>query len=333
VTSGSGNIFHGGEPPEDEAWSRPQSRPWLDLSTGISPIAYPFSTPAPTTWQILPRQRDEQRTLEAAGHYFGIPDRGNISMGAGSQALLQTIPGLLPPGNVAVFSPTYAEHAWRWAEAGHSVVEIIDLDNVAADCRYVVLVNPNNPTGETHDPETLLELATLLADRGGYLVVDEAFCDVTPAISIARHVGQAGLLVLRSFGKFFGLAGLRIGFLLGPSELIAKVREKSGLWPVNGPALAIAKEAYEDIAWIEGHRKMLAEQAVRLCDLLTGHGQIIGGTDLFVLLATKSAPALLASLAAQKIHVRHFPENPEWLRFGLPDKEEDWARLASVLNA
>jgi cobalamin biosynthesis protein CobC len=327
VTSGAGNIFHGGEPPEDEAGSGA----WLDLSTGISPIAYPFTVPTDATWQILPRQRDEQRTLEAAGRYFGISHPGNVCMGAGSQALLQAIPGLLPPGKVAVFSPTYAEHAWRWAEAGHSVVEISDLDKVENDCRYVVLVNPNNPTGVTHEPNKLLELAASLAARGGCLVVDEAFCDVTPTISVACHVGQAGLLVLRSFGKFFGLAGVRIGFLLGPSDFIAAVRDKSGLWPVNGPALAVAKEAYEDFAWIEGHRKMLAELTVRLCGILEGHGQIIGSTDLFVLLKTKLAPALLTRLAAQQIHVRHFSENSEWLRFGLPDKEEDWTRLQSGL--
>jgi cobalamin biosynthesis protein CobC len=327
VSSGSGSIFHGGEPPEDETGSRP----WLDLSTGISPVAYPFSTLATATWQILPRQRDEQRTLDAAGHYFGNSHPGNICMGAGSQALLQAIPCLFPPGKVAVFSPTYAEHAWRWTEVGHSVVEIFDLDNVEADCRYVVLVNPNNPTGESHAPDRLLELATMLAARGGYLVVDEAFCDVMPEISVARHAGRPGLLVLRSFGKFFGLAGARIGFLLGPSEFIAAVREKSGLWPVNGPALAIATEAYEDVSWIESHRKMLTERTARLRELLKGHGRIIGSTDLFVLLAAKSAPALLAKLAAQQIHVRHFPENPEWLRFGLPDKEEDWLRLHSGL--
>jgi cobalamin biosynthetic protein CobC len=244
---------------------------------------------------------------------------------------LQLLPELLPRGAVAVLGPTYSEHAYRWAQAGHRVHQAADLAALPTECRYVVLVNPNNPTGAVHEPEGLLSLAARLAAREGYLIVDEAFCDVLPARSLAAFAGEPGLLILRSFGKFFGLAGLRLGFLLGPAEIIARARVRIGPWPVNGPALAVAAQAYGDGDWIAAHRRVLAGQAAKLRTLLAAHGEIVGGTDLFVLLHSERAGDILARLAAVHIHVRDFADHQTWLRFGLPGGEAAWSRLQDAL--
>jgi cobalamin biosynthesis protein CobC len=328
VVSVSDNIFHGGEPPETGS---DKSKPWLDLSTGISPWAWPIPAIDPAVFQALPRKRDEEAALGAAAIYYGLGADGDICLGPGSQALLQAVPEVLPPGNVAILEPTYGEHGHRWSQAGHVVDAVADLTGVGPGHRYVVLVNPNNPTGRVHTKEELLALATELSGREGYLVVDEAFCDVQPTASLAAEAGRPGLLVLRSFGKFFGLAGVRIGFLLGPSGPLDLVRRRTGLWSVNGPALEIARQACADISWIAAHRQRLAQQAERLKDLLADHGEIIGETSLFLLLQSSSAPQLLARLARHQIHIRHFPDHPAWLRFGLPGEDADWLRLQVAL--
>lgn len=329
MAGGLGHIHHGGEPPTDASESETN---WLDLSTGISPVAYPFVPPSPNSWRRLPRRAEEQTALAAAGDYFGKGAQGDICFGPGSQALLQLLPELLPIGSVAVLGPTYCEHAFRWARAGHEVTEVAGLSVLPADCRYAVVVNPNSPTGTVHAPRDLLILAGKLASRNGFLIVDEAFCDVRPDLSLVGESGQPGLLILRSFGKFFGLAGLRLGFLVGPSEIIDAAREKIGPWPVNGPALTIAAQAYGDAPWIEDHRRDMAEQAVRLRGLLSGYGEIIGGTDLFVLLHSDQADALFARLNEAQIYVRKFPENKSWLRFGLPGDAVSWRRLITALD-
>ena len=321
-------LQHGGEPPFSPAGN---GADWLDLSTGIAPFAYPFAPPAASAWRQLPRPREEQAAIAAAGQFFGLNRQTDICLGPGSQALLQLLPELLPTGTVGVLGSMYSEHGYRWAQAGHDVHEVTTLADLPPDSRYVVLVNPNNPTGAVHEPRDLLSLAVLLAARGGYLLVDEAFCDVMPDHSLAEQAGQPGLLILRSFGKFFGLAGLRLGFLLGPAEVIAQARERIGPWSVNGPALGIAAQAYGDAAWIATHRQELADQAEQLKSLLTDHGDILGGTNLFVLLQTDRARDIFARLAASKIHVRDFAEHPTWLRFGLPDGDTARQRLRNAL--
>lgn len=322
-------VHHGGEPP---IASSEEGADWLDLSTGISPFAYPFVPPDPESWQNLPRRAEQQAALDAAADYFGQGEGGDICAGPGSQALLQAVPEVLEKGIVAIPGPTYQEHAVRWQQAGHEVREITALSAVSADCRYVVLVNPNNPTGTVFDRRQLLGLARQLDARDGCLIVDEAFGDVMPQTSMAGFAGEPGLLVLKSFGKFYGLAGLRIGFLLGYGPVVAAVREKIGLWPVNGPALSVAAQAYSDVDWINDHRHNLSAQASRLRLLLADYGQVIGGTDLFVLMQDRAAGEIFERLAEHHIHIRYFPDNPDWLRFGLPGEESAWTRLEAALK-
>jgi cobalamin biosynthetic protein CobC len=200
----------------------------------------------------------------------------------------------------------------------------------AADC--VIVTNPNNPDGRQVEPARLLDLGAKLAARGGLLIVDEAFADVTPGLSVAAQAGTPGLCVLRSFGKFFGLAGLRLGFALATGEMVRRLEEHLGPWAVAGPALEIGADAMEDADWITETRIRLANAARDLDALLEGHRlAVVGGTDLFRLARTSHAAALFEHLGRQGILVRSFDAKPDWLRFGLPPDAAAWQRLRAAL--
>jgi cobalamin biosynthetic protein CobC len=234
---------------------------------------------------------------------------------------------------VGILGFTYAEHARCWRLAGHEVTVADTLDSAAeADC--VIVTNPNNPDGRRVEPERLVELAGRLAARGGLLVVDEAFADVTPGLSVAVWAGRPGLCVLRSFGKFFGLAGLRLGFALGTGDLVGRLEDHLGPWAVAGPALEIGAAAMADADWIEATRVRLAGAARELDTLLERHGlTVIGGTDLYRLASTAHAGGLFEHLGRRGIMVRSFEARPEWLRFGLPPDDAAWGRLHAALRS
>ena len=229
-------------------------------------------------------------------------------------------------------SPTYGEHGHVWRRAGHEVSEIDRLE-MAGDYEIVVVTNPNNPDGRICEPARLAGLSDALAESGGWLIVDEAFADVTPAISLAPLAGRPGLILLRSFGKFFGLAGLRLGFAAGPTDLISAFETRLGPWAVSGPAMEIGTRALRDSMWIETTRAVLAARRARLDTALQAAGfSVMGGTDLFRLTAHDHAPAFYAHLGRSGILVRNFPEHPNWLRFGLPGSEADFLRLEKALG-
>jgi cobalamin biosynthetic protein CobC len=205
------------------------------------------------------------------------------------------------------------------------------IDDLAG-ADLVVVVNPNNPDGRIVGRDALLALADTLAP--GLLVVDEAFMDVGPSdASLASEVARPNLVVLRSFGKFFGLAGLRLGFALAPPEIAGRLAAALGPWAVSGPALAIGAAALADAAWIAATRMRLAAASRRLDDLLAVAAlEAVGGTALFRLVRTPVADALFEHLGAAGIFVRRFAGEPTWLRFGLPGDEPAWQRLAAALR-
>jgi cobalamin biosynthetic protein CobC len=213
-------------------------------------------------------------------------------------------------------------------------VTVADTLDAAADADCVIVTNPNNPDGRRIEPERLVELADRLAARGGLLVVDEAFADVTPALSVAAWAGRPGLCVLRSFGKFFGLAGLRLGFALGTGELVGRLEDHLGPWAVAGPALEIGAAAMADSDWIEATRARLADAARELDGLLESHGlTVIGGTYLYRLAGTARACGLFEHLGHRGILVRSFEALPDRLRFGLPPDSAAWERLRAALQS
>jgi cobalamin biosynthetic protein CobC len=270
-------------------------------------------------------------SLEAAARAcYGVPRAAEVVAAPGSQALIQWLPRLRPGGDVAILGPTYSEHGPAWRDAGHRVALVDDFEALA-DADIAVLCNPNNPDGRILTPERLLALHARLAAKGGWLIVDEAFADAEPATSLAAASGLPGLIVLRSLGKFFGLAGLRLGFALTDQKTGGALAGALGPWAVSTPAAIIGARALGDTAWIAATRQALPERAARLDRLLVGAGfEIIGGTALFRLVRSAGAEALFANLAGAGVCVRRFSDRPEILRFGLPAASA-WERLGAAV--
>ena len=301
---------------------------WLDLSTGIAPYGWDLPPIPAAAWARLPELEDGLE--EAARRYYGC---ASLLPVAGSQAAIQALPHLRERSRVGVISPCYAEHAHAWRREGHEL-EALDAQTAERELeRFDVLlvVNPNNPTGQRLDRQTLLEWRARLAEKGGWLLVDEAFMDCTPQESLAGDCPLPGLVVLRSFGKFFGLAGIRLGFVLAEPQLLQRLEEWLGPWAVSGPARALARALLQDQAGQARQREALLRDGQRLESLLRDCGlPTSGGTALFQRLLRDDAQALHEFLAARGILTRLF-ETPASLRFGLPPDEAGWERLGRGL--
>jgi cobalamin biosynthetic protein CobC len=305
--------------------------PWIDLSTGINPCPYPLPDLPPEIWERLPQRAAEEHLLAAATRAYGAADPATVVAAPGTQALIQLMPLLRPASRVAILGPTYSEHEICWRRAGHSVEAVTQIERApAAD--VVVVVNPNNPTGRLISTTELTQLASRLSDRGGLLVVDEAFIDVLQHSASLVPILPATTLVLRSFGKTYGLAGLRLGFAITAIPLAARIKAMLGPWAISGPAITIGQRALLDAAWLRATRVRLAADATRLDALLEGCGcTIIGGTPLFRLAEHPAAMLLREALGRQGLHVRRFADHATWLRFGLPGPESAWSRLSAAL--
>lgn len=324
-------LRHGGDV---DAFAKLFGQPaegWLDLSTGINPIPYPVSEIDQNIWQRLPTASDEKALIDVARTYYRVPDSAGIVPAPGTQAIIQWLPISSATCRVQVIGPTYEEHAASWRARNHTVEIIDDVD--AADADVVIAVNPNNPDGRFIEPDTLLRTARRLSGRG-ILIVDEAFADIRPDISVMPETGTEGLLVLRSFGKFFGLAGLRLGFAAGSTFDVDMLRRALGPWAVSGPALQVGTKALGDQTWHEQTRNRLADDSARLDKILTTAGMgLVGGTTLYRLFQSDDAPSIYETLGYAGIMVRKFDDEPTWLRFGLPGHERDWVRLETALRA
>ncbi|HEX6956477.1 MAG TPA: threonine-phosphate decarboxylase CobD [Ferrovibrio sp.] len=300
---------------------------WIDLSTGINPGPYPMPSVPDGAWTRLPSAIEVEALLAAARGAYGCPPAAGIAAAPGTQAAIQWLPRLFAPARVAVLGPTYAEHAYAWRMAGHAVTEIEGLPGSLNGVDVLIVVNPNNPDGRVIGRDMLLRWQKELAGRGGWLIVDEAFADVAPETSLADAAGSPGLLILRSFGKFFGLAGLRLGFVLGEPGVTRVLAAALGPWAVCGPALSIGTAALSDTAWQTAMRSALRERQVRFDQALRQRGiHVIGGTGLFRLAKIADAAAFAAALRKQGVHVRIFDNRPHWMRFGLPADEAEFLR-------
>jgi cobalamin biosynthetic protein CobC len=323
-------LVHGGDLSAARKLFPAAPEPFVDLSTGINPFSYPLPPLDPAVFARLPEPAATERLAALAAAAYGAPSSAHVVAAPGVQMSLPLVARLAPPGRAAVLGPTYAEHARVAALAGHAVREVAAIEDLAG-ADLAVVVNPNNPDGRIVARDALLTLADRLAP--GLLVVDEAFMDVGPVdASLAADVTRPNLVVLRSFGKFFGLAGVRLGFALASPEIAARLRGALGPWAVSGPALAIGEAALADAAWIGQTRTRLAAAAQRLDGLLLKAGlEIVGGTSLFRLVRTTAAMELFNQLGRAGIFVRRFAEQPTLLRFGLSGNEPQWQRLAAAL--
>jgi cobalamin biosynthesis protein CobC len=298
---------------------------WIDLSTGINRRHYPLPELSARSWSALP-SRAEIETLHAAARQAYATPASVLAL-AGAQAAIQLLPQLAPCGEARVLSPTYNEYGPVLRRAGWDVREVSHLDALAG-ADLAIVVNPNNPDGRVHDPAALLALLPQV----GRLIVDESFADAVLGLSLAPEAGRARLLILRSLGKFYGLAGVRLGFVLGAEADVAAFAQLVGPWPVSSPAIAIGQRALLDRAWAADTITRLVSEAARLDAMAQVTGWcLVGGTPLFRLYEVGDAAAAQEKLALARIWSRIFRDRPGWLRLGLPGDEPEWARLAAAL--
>ncbi|UWR03860.1 threonine-phosphate decarboxylase CobD [Ruegeria conchae] len=288
---------------------------WIDLSTGINPHTYLVSGLQPSDWMELPDHGAFERLSDAARVFWNVPDGAEILPSPGASAVIARLPALAQAGRVQITMPTYNEHAAAFTAQGWTVHE-----TGPAEAR--VIVHPNNPDGRIWQETDVDALLT---------VIDESFCDVTPDASLIHLAERPGIVVLKSFGKFWGLAGLRLGFAIGHPDLIARLNDLTGPWAVSGPALRIGTQALRDVKWADETCKRLANDATRLDQLVTAQSaRLIGGTSLFRLYDVDDATAWQDRLARAHIWSRIFPYSRTYLRLGLPPAD-GWARLEAAL--
>jgi len=302
---------------------------WMDLSTGINPNGWIIPEIPARCWQRLPEIGDG--LVSAAKQYYQCQSLLPV---AGSQAAIQTLPLLRKKSKVGVLKPAYAEHAYSWKNAGHEIVEL-EAEKIEAHLEsldVLILVNPNNPTGQSFDKEQLLKWHDILRRHKGWLIIDEAFIDTTPEKSLSNHQVIDGLIILRSIGKFFGLAGIRCGFVIGIEELLHTLNEKLGPWVISHPSRYVATAALLDQEWINQTQDELKQNSNRLAALLTKRGlKPNGKTDLFHWIKTPLAKQVYQNLAQQGVLTRLFPQ-PLSLRFGLPKNNQQYVDLDAALK-
>ncbi len=286
---------------------------WIDLSTGINPVPYPIVDVPADAWTALPDKAAQDLLVARARSFWQVPEEAAILAAPGASALIAALPRMRKAGRVAIPGPTYNEHGAAFRAAGWT------LDDDGLDA--MVAVHPNNPDGHVWDDALL---------NAPFNIIDESFCDIMPERSLIALAANPGTIVLKSFGKFWGLAGLRLGFAIGDPEIIAGLAEALGPWPVSGPALAIGADALADPLWADETRARLAADAARLDALVTGKGAVLqGGTTLFRLYQVQDAAAAQAHLARHHIWSRIFPYADNWLRLGLPGPD-DWPRVEAA---
>jgi cobalamin biosynthetic protein CobC len=310
--------FHGGRLAAAAARFDRAPQPWIDLSTGISPWAYPVPEMGQAAWCRLPEPEELERLEAAAAETFGVENPAEIVAVPGSDMAIRLLGTLFAEQRSAMLTPIYSGHKAAWPEAAEISLE------AAAEYDLIVLANPNNPDGRIVQPEHLRALQ-------GQVIVDEAFADVAPVVSLLPERGNA--IVLRSFGKFYGLAGVRLGFVIADIAVAERLRVMLGDWPVSGIAVTVGLAAYQDLQWQDNQRHRLQEAADRLDKLLEKSGlDIIGGTSLFRLASHDKARELFEILGQSGILVRPFSDTATQLRFGLPACEGEWTRLEDALS-
>lgn len=288
---------------------------WLDLSTGINPVPYPLPSLSNDAWTALPDTKIETDLKQAARRFWNVPAGADILVAPGASALIAQIPRLAPPGTVRIPIPTYNEHAASFLD-NHWQVQ----HNGPADAQ--VLVHPNNPDGRMWSSQDL---------TASLKIIDESFCDVSPDRSLVEQTTQPGTIVLKSFGKFWGLAGVRLGFAIGDPALIARLKDMLGPWPVSGVALEIGARALSDPTWADTTRARLANDTARLDALVCQNdATLLGGTTLFRLYRVNNAQNWQDKFARHHIWTRIFPYASDWIRLGLPAPDQ-WAQLEAAL--
>jgi cobalamin biosynthetic protein CobC len=338
-------MKHGGDLKQaTKEWGIP-AHFWLDMSTGINPHMYPLSAIPAASWQNLPY--DQGRLLTAARQYYQCRDILAVN---GTQQAIELLPQLFCQQTVAVPRFGYQEHALSWSSQGHELVPYDDWDGLLKLVEQkwvdtVVLINPNNPTGHLYSQERVVELAQNLASMGAWLVLDEAFMDLSPEQSLAP-MALPNVIVLRSMGKFFGLAGIRVGFVIAPSYWLEGLRKKMGLWQLAGPSSWLAADALSDHQWQAKNKARIEFEsyhlALKLGEVFPGRDIVCRGLFTSLLLPKAEAEHAFEVLALRGVLVRMYlplndtdsAQDQAVLRFGLiPEAEDAEARFDEALEA
>ncbi|MBW9117268.1 threonine-phosphate decarboxylase [Rhizobium cauense] len=325
-------IVHGGGITAAAAIHGGETEHWLDLSTGINPCPVPLPAIPMRAWHRLPDRHLIDQARAAAQNYY----RSSILPlpVPGTQSVIQLLPRLFKAGRrVAILTPTYGEYERAFERAGCVVDRVADLDDVKSDHTIVVIVNPNNPDGRSHTPDRLAAFCESVQTRGGFVVVDEAFGDTCPKMSLIPFAPQLpNVLISRSFGKFFGLAGLRLGFVIAAQPILERIEDLLGPWAVSGPALSAAAALLRSDT--DEIQRAIEERARALRKVLEENGlRIVGGTDLFALVDHERSADLHWHLCKHHILVRQFDYQPRWLRFGLAANTAGDQRLSDALQS
>ncbi len=331
--AGSPLAYHGGGLAAARRRFPGATEPWLDLSTGVNASPYPSTGLSEEAFARLPEAEAITALEAAASRFFALGSGADCIAAPGTQSLIQLLPRLFPAQKMGVLGFSYAEHGRIWAASGAEVKIAADLDDLS-ELDVAVIVNPNNPDGRLVPVADLLALARKMAAREKVLVVDEAFIDFLPReTSLAQRLPLPGVVVLRSFGKTFGLAGLRLGFALCDAATGARLRGNLGPWAVSGAAVEIGARAYGDARWLASSAARLEKDGARLDAILHRFGfENLGGTPLFRLARHALGWEIFERLGAAGILARPFVEKPDWLRFGIPSRDEDFQRLAAALG-
>jgi len=322
-------LKHGGRLLEAAEYYQIPLPQWLDLSTGINPNGYPIPDIPDDIWLRLPEEQDD--LLTAARNYYQCADLLPV---AGSQAAIQALPLLRKPGVTGLIAPSYAEHAHAWGKEKHSlcILQADEIEQKIHSLDNLILVNPNNPDGTLFSKEQCLSWLKELNKRNGWLIIDEAFIDCTPELSLSALSPQKGLILLRSIGKFFGLAGIRSGFVLAEPSILEALNEQLGPWTISNPSRFVTADALQNKAWQQKTRQQLQQQSQRLEQLLARYAlKPTGGNPLFQWIETSHAEEIHQKLAQQAVFTRLFNQ-PNSLRFGLAKTEQDWQQLEAALS-
>ena len=323
---------HGGDLAAARALFPDAPEPWIDLSTGINPVPYPVGGVSAAAWERLPDGAALLSLKRSAARFYGVSDPEMIAAAPGTQAIIQALPDLFPDSRVTIFGASYGGHAQGWRGRCRSFAPRGSVEALT-DGDIGIVVNPNNPDGRLVAVSALRDQARAMASEKGALIVDEAFMEVMPPqASLAPRAADCGAVVLRSSGKIFGLAGLRLGFAVTTPAHAAAITARLGDWAVSGPAIEIGCRAFADSAWLITARERLSRDAARLDETLAHAGFVdLRGTPLFRFARHVRAGRWFTHLGSRGILVRPFGDQPDRLRFGLPGDEAGWARLAKAL--
>ncbi|MCW8329132.1 aminotransferase class I/II-fold pyridoxal phosphate-dependent enzyme [Photobacterium sp. SDRW27] len=314
---------------------------WIDLSTGVSPFTYPVGDIPLAAWNQLPQENDGLE--QAAANYYNASVEPVVV--AGSQAAIKALPEVMTEklgrtGTVALPSVGYKEHQHAWGNYRKDgccwQIEFYDglpSKEQVATCDVVLVINPNNPTGKLSRKEELTDLYVDLAKRKATLIIDEAFIDCTPNESmLSPNKDMGNLVVLRSVGKFFGLAGARVGFVFAEQAIKDSLSNLIGPWTVTGPSRSVVKQALSDSAWQSSARVLIHNNSIRLSRLIAERLTArTSGTDLFITAFLYDATFCYDFLCREKVLTRLCDEKNA-LRFGLPADEKQWQHLAVALE-